>query len=147
MKTAHALPLLALLAAGCATPPPPPAPPANPMAQQTTYKGTLPCADCSGIENQLVLYRDQNGQPTRYQLTQNYIGGKSNLTVIDRGDWKIMPDSQKQAQGLDEIYVLSPEDPNSRRLFLHNAANAIELLDQEGSRIDSKLNYTLLQSQ
>lgn len=145
MKLRYTLPLLTLIAAGCSTPAPAPAPaPAKPLAQQTQWKGTLPCADCAGIEYRLTLYRDQYDQPTRYQLTEHYLNGKAALTVIERGDWKVMPDSLKQAKGLDEVFVLSPNDPNSRRLFLHNAANAIELLDKEGSRIESKLNYTLL---
>ena len=33
--------------------------PVNPTAQQITYSGMLPCADCSGIRTTLTLYRDQ----------------------------------------------------------------------------------------
>ena len=32
--------------------------PVNPTAQQITYSGMLPCADCSGIRTTLTLYRD-----------------------------------------------------------------------------------------
>jgi copper homeostasis protein (lipoprotein) len=131
-----------LLADGCATHKAPSVP-INPVAQQATFEGTLPCADCSGIHNTLLLYRDQYGHPTRYQLTEKYLGGKGNLIVIERGDWEIKADSDHQAKGLDEIFVLSPQAPNSRRLFLHDNDNSVELLDQDGSLIDSGLDYTL----
>lgn len=142
MKTLLGLACASLLLAGCATQAP--APEVNMLAQKNTFKGTLPCADCSGIENTLVLYRNNKGLPTRYELTEKYLGGKQALTVIERGDWVIQPDSLKQADGLDEVFVLSPKDANSRRLFLHNAANAVKLLSRDGSLPQSKLNYTLM---
>lgn len=142
MKTLLGIACSALLLAGCASHAP--APETNALAQKATFKGTLPCADCSGIESTLVLYRNKQGQPARYQLTEKYLGGKQALTVIERGDWVIKPDSLKQAKGLDEVFVLSPKDANSRRLFLHNADNAVKLLSRDGSLPQSKLNYTLI---
>lgn len=117
----------------------------NPLAQQTAWKGTLPCADCVGIEFKLVLYRNDQGEPTRYQLSRHYLGGKENLAERDRGDWEIRKGSFKQSGGSLDVYVLSPDDPNSRLLFLRSADNAIELLGDDGSRSDVKLNYTLLE--
>lgn len=130
-----------LLLAGCASNPEPRLP-LQPLAQKTTYIGTLPCADCSGIKNTLVLYRDQYDQPTRYQLTQDYIDADNNLTVIDRGEWSIKPATNLRK----EIFVLSPDLPQSRKLFLHKAANAVEQLSQDGSLSQSGLNYTLIET-
>ena len=33
------------------------------------YKGVLPCADCNGIETELILYKDQT-----YTITRKYLG-------------------------------------------------------------------------
>lgn len=33
------------------------------------YKGVLPCADCKGIETELILYKDQT-----YTITRKYLG-------------------------------------------------------------------------
>ena len=40
------------------------------------YKGILPCADCKGIETEIVLYADQT-----YRLTRKYLG--KSTRVID----------------------------------------------------------------
>src|SRR6476661_4964242 len=47
-----------------------------------TYKGTLPCADCPGIETSLELTEDFN-----YTLTTNY-KGKNNKPVESRGTFR-----------------------------------------------------------
>ncbi len=138
MKRILGLLLVPLLLVGCASQPEQKVT-INPVYQHSTYKGTLPCADCAGIQNTLVLYRDQFGTPTRYKLTEKYIGGSENLTVINHGDWKI-----KQVKGQDEIFVLSAKDPQSRKQFAHTAVNAIELRGDNGQPAQSNLNYTLL---
>lgn len=52
-----------------------------------TYQGTLPCADCEGIQLQLVL--QDNG---RYRRRMSYTG-KSTLPKEDSGNWQIQHDS------------------------------------------------------
>ena len=113
--------------------------PPNLLATKTTYRGTLPCADCAGIQNTLVLYQNEKGETSRYQLMQKYIGGEA-LTVIERGDWQTRQDT------LGQIIVLSPNDPDASQQYLHNAANAIELLGRDGKPAESGLNYTLMKA-
>lgn len=117
--------------------------PRNPLAEQALYKGTLPCADCDGIEVSLVLYRDGQQQPSRYQLTERYLGNHTNLTVINRGDWEKIANGFRSDGRTQEVYSLSPDDPNSHRLFLPVSDTQLELLGEDGSRHDNSQPYTL----
>ncbi|MDX1805300.1 MAG: copper resistance protein NlpE N-terminal domain-containing protein [Alcanivorax sp.] len=141
-KTIAVVAMLSGLAlAGCQSAPPPE--PANPTAQKTTYSGMLPCADCSGIRTTLVLYRDQFANPTRFELREEYLKGSTvTLSAIERGDW----DSTSKVRGTTEyrIFTINPQDPSGKRQYLKDAVNAIEMLDKDGKRIDSNLNYRLL---
>ena len=117
--------------------------PVNPTAQQITYSGMLPCADCSGIRTTLTLYRDQFDNPTRFQLREEYMNGSNVATsAIERGDWEqtIRLQDNKQL----EVYTINPGDPDSDRHFLRDAVNAVELLDENGELIESNLYYRLL---
>lgn len=116
----------------------------QPLAQKTVYQGTLPCADCAGIKNTLTLYRDSNNTPTRYKLVEQYLEGKGNLTIIYHGDWQLHADAADKSEGLNQRVVLSKSDPKSKRIFLHDADNTLELLGEDGKPADSGLNYELV---
>lgn len=45
-----------------------------------TYKGTVPCADCEGIETTISIDTDSN-----YTLTLNYLGKKDAVMVEKKG--------------------------------------------------------------
>lgn len=131
--------LSAVFLAACSAAPVQPELPPNPLASKVTYKGTLPCADCAGIQNTLVLYQNEKSEPSRYQLTQKYIGREA-YTVVERGDW------QTAESELGNIIVLSPNDPEGTYQYLQSATNALEQLGQDGKLAESGLNYTLLKS-
>ncbi len=117
--------------------------PVNPTAQQITYSGMLPCADCSGVRTTLTLYRDQFDNPTRFHLREEYMNGSKVATsAIERGDWSQTTRMQDNKQM--EVYTINPSDPDSDRQFLRDAVNAVELLDENGNPIESNLNYRLL---
>ena len=46
----------------------------NSIEWDGVYKGVLPCADCSGIETELVLFKDQT-----YTITRKYLGKGSTI--------------------------------------------------------------------
>lgn len=74
--------------------------------QQKAYKktqifaGTIPCADCGGIEQQLILKGDSAGI---YQLRETYLQATEDgdEVLISSGEWI------RQKKGSEEIYYLS----------------------------------------
>lgn len=55
----------------------------NSLDYEGTYKGTLPCADCSGIETTITI--DRNGNFTR---TMKYLGKGDGNEFKDSGKYK-----------------------------------------------------------
>lgn len=51
------------------------------MQSASIYKGTLPCADCTGIETTLILYSDNT-------YKEVYIYRDRNQQFIEKGTWK-----------------------------------------------------------
>src|SRR5579872_1958374 len=81
------------------------------------YAGTLPCADCSGIQTTLSLKGNH-----AYSLKLVYIGRNTSFTEI--GSW------QQEEKNNMQVYVLQNEnqtsyyeriDPNTLRLLTNNA--------------------------
>ncbi|WP_206412952.1 copper resistance protein NlpE, partial [Lysobacter enzymogenes] len=95
-----------------------------------TFRGTLPCADCSGIDTQLALKADGS-----YALDESYQGKKDGAFKGD-GTWTA-EDNGKRVR----------LDPNSKsendRLFEIVSKDEIRMLDTEGKKIDSQLDYSL----
>ena len=116
------------------------------------YKGTLPCADCSGLETVLRLYAKGKFDTTYafYVRTQTYRGAPhGDVTYSDRGDWAVL-----RGDATDEnatVYQLNPDNgSSSESLLLKENGNALVQLDRDQKPIDSKVNLTLrrvLQSQ
>jgi len=95
-----------------------------------TFSGTLPCADCSGIDTQLQLKADGS-----YALDESYQGKKDGNFKGD-GTWTAEENGKRVRL-----------DPNSKteqdRLFEIASKDEIRMLDTEGKAIDSQLNYSL----
>ncbi len=122
------------------------APPSEPPAAQTPeapailgiYEGTLPCADCGGIQTELMLYADG----ARYALKQTYLATKDgDRTVESAGSWTTERGHGGDANAV--VYVIDPGDPTNTRRFLVTSDRTIELLDKDGKRITSEVNHTL----
>ncbi|RZJ28311.1 MAG: META domain-containing protein, partial [Flavobacterium sp.] len=94
-----------------------------------TYKGTLPCADCSGVETSLELTEDFN-----YTLTTKY-KGKSDKPVETKGTFR---------WSNDETSIVLENIKNAPNRFLV-ADNSLTQLDMSGKKIEGKLasNYIL----
>ncbi len=98
-----------------------------PWKLPATFSGTLPCADCPGIEVTLTLRADGT-----YYEHFKYVD--RNSQYAETGKWAVQNDG--------------------KRLVLHGEKNAVEQwtvagtdelrkLDADGKEIDSKLNFTL----
>lgn len=98
-----------------------------------TFTGTLPCADCPGIETRLVLAADGT-----YAITESY-QERSAPELKGDGTWTVEEDDQRLRL-----------DPNSKsdndRLFAILSLDEIRQLDAEGKPIDSTLPYNLRRS-
>lgn len=102
---------------------------AHGLALPATFRGTLPCADCPGIEYHLDIWNEKQGYALRriflerdhaeVEMGRWFVDPSRNALVLEgngnvRSEWKITPDQE------------------------------IRLLDQEGQPIDSELPYTLV---
>ena len=89
-----------------------------------TYKGTVPCASCEGIETTLTLNSDQT-----YKLTTNYLGLNDALEQEDTGvfTW----DESGSIITLERV----SNGPNQYKV----GENRIWQLDMKGNRITGDL--------
>lgn len=92
------------------------------------YKGNLPCADCSGITETLILAKD--GSYIREDLYQ----GKSTNPFQVQGKWqKINAD----------ILKLTASDSTDQSYLQIQANGDLQMLDDNLQKIDSPFNQTL----
>ncbi|MGH8073215.1 MAG: copper resistance protein NlpE [Lysobacter sp.] len=95
-----------------------------------TFSGTLPCADCPGIDTTLVLNPDGT-----YDINEAYQDSESVVAKMD-GTWTVEADDQ-------QIRL----DPNSKseqdRLYAITSNDEITQLDLEGKPAESGLDYSL----
>lgn len=76
------------------------------------FFGVLPCADCSSINETLLLYA--KGSPelvaSRYQLQMDYLGARGgNKTMQESGEWTILRGTRDDPDAI--VYQLNPEKP------------------------------------
>jgi copper homeostasis protein (lipoprotein) len=98
-----------------------------------TFAGTLPCADCPGIDTHIVLAADGT-----YAITESY-QERSAPELKGDGTWTVEENNQRLRL-----------DPNSKsdndRLFAILSNDEIRQLDMEGKPIESSLPYNLKRS-
>lgn len=92
-----------------------------------SYSGTLPCADCPGIDYRLNLFADKS-----YYLQLHYQDSGDNATFYQLGQWQQQP---------GQLRLLS-DSPQQTAFKIERDGN-ISLLDQEYTLINSPLNYEL----
>lgn len=88
-----------------------------------SYKGTLPCASCEGIDTELVLKDDGS-----YQLTEDYKGGKEALKETVSGKFTWLP-------GGSVVQLDAAAD--QRQYFV--AEGEIRHLDADGKEVTGEL--------
>ncbi|MEO8727585.1 MAG: DUF333 domain-containing protein [Acidobacteriaceae bacterium] len=104
------------------------------------FEGTLPCADCEGIDTRLALYAKgpfDNADAT-YRLTLTYMGRKSHFTQT--GAWTILRGMPGNPDAT--LYQLDPGKPNAAS-YLRVGEDELKQLDHHQHIIDSKLNFSL----
>lgn len=96
----------------------------NSLDWQGTYQGTLPCADCEGIDATVVLNDDST-----YEITYKYLGREDNI-YRERGEF-----TWDDAGG--KITMSNQENPNSGAYLV--GENQLIQLDGDGNRIEGDL--------
>ena len=95
-----------------------------------TFSGTLPCADCPGIDTTLVLNPDGT-----YEINEAYQDSDGVVAKMD-GTWTVEADDRHVRL-----------DPNSKseqdRLYAITSNEEITMLDLEGNPVESGLDYSL----
>ncbi len=107
-----------------------PAGPATAIALPATFAGSLPCADCEGIDTTLTLEADY-----RYRLRSRYLGkAPGEETFVEVGRFAISDAGTRLALhgGRDGPAV-----------FAIQGGGRLARLDVAGQAINSELNYTL----
>jgi uncharacterized lipoprotein NlpE involved in copper resistance len=126
-------------------------PPAAPEAAQATapfligvYAGTLPCADCTGIDTRLTLYAtspQRTGDGT-FELSETYLGTRDGDRRFDaRGRWTILRGNPTDADAT--VYQLNFDNAIRTLYFLRIGDQALRLLDAEQREIRSTANHML----
>ena len=95
-----------------------------------TFSGTLPCADCAGIDSTLVLTADG-----KYHLTDAY-QDKDHSSFVSEGEYSL--------ESGGKILHLRPSNKDEYDgYYAIVSPTQLSMLDREGKAIASKLNYTL----
>ncbi|WP_264537964.1 copper resistance protein NlpE [Flavobacterium sp. N1736] len=117
----------------------------NSLNEATIYLGTLPCADCSGIETVLKIYQgDGTIESHKFELTSIY-KGKPSKNFVDHGNFNLERGLENDPDGT--IYVLNWDQPESRQIYygvFSHDSNKIYLLNNKREIIKSDLNYSLV---
>jgi copper homeostasis protein (lipoprotein) len=109
------------------------------------YKGTMPCADCSGLDTVLRLYAKGKFDTTYafYVRTQTYRGAPhGDVTFADRGEWTVLRGDAADPDAT--VYQLNPDDEqHSEALLVQEKGAALKQLDRDLKPIDTTMNVTL----
>ena len=102
------------------------------------FKGNIPCADCSGIEQRLVLKGDTLGV---YRLSEVYKNATDDGDghLVSRGEWKIV-----NKKGKSTLYIYQGHLGDSVRTACYEYSDKkLVQNDMDGEPIKSKWNYAL----
>lgn len=97
-------------------------------ATRTTYVGTFPCADCSGIQIKLIVYTNHS-----YELEQTYIG--RGAPYIETGTW------QQEAKNDIPLYILTSGKTTTYYAVVND--HTLQMLDTHANAIVSPFNTFL----
>lgn len=109
------------------------------LNETATFRGTLPCADCPGIETTLTLSNVPGMTEGTYVLKEQYLNQGNTETT---GKWVASVGNKKNPKAT--ILVLTPKDSTSLRNFLKVNVQELIMLDGNRNGIPSKQNLTLV---
>lgn len=103
------------------------------------YTGTLPCADCAGIDTELRLLNNPAAGYRRYVLKQTYKATREGDQVFwESGAWESVKSDQNR-----QLFRLLKDGNEQRGIFIEATERIIRMADEDGNLIESELNYSL----
>jgi len=119
------------------------APKATMAAPAGTFAGTLPCADCKGINTELVLNEGTSGSGRSFTMKQTYLGKPADKNVVvSSGKW-FLAKGNNQDPGAIMLQLIPTEGDTGMMYFVQVSDAEIKLLDRQQGEIKSKHNYSL----
>lgn len=114
-------------------------------SQVKTYKGVLPCADCSGRNTTLVL-KTSSSSPSQgtYEMTTIY-EGQDVEPLIEKGEW-----ITQRGDAVDPnatVIVLNPKSATDAQRFVVDKSNNLQQLDMNGKPLEIPNQNTSLMLQ
>ncbi len=107
-----------------------------------TYQGTIPCADCAGIQMELRLENKADKDEREYELLETYLDTPDgNREFKSSGTYKVEYGIKGEPGAL--LIILFDSNNSATHAFIQESNADLTLLDQERNRIVSDLNYTL----
>lgn len=127
---------LAATLAACGGPAPSTAPAAAAQARldvdgEIQWRGALPCADCDGIDAQLVLRRA--GDRTSYSLAETYRVSRQGARFVETGRWQ-----------RDGALLRLQGDATSTRVYALLPDGSLQARDLHGELLPNDAGETLL---
>lgn len=119
----------------------------SPTATETqfsvAYKGTLPCADCPGLDTEIILKKaNADSLDGTYIQKETYLERDVN-PIITEGTWKTIFSSYKGKQEI--ILEFNHGSPDNVSYFLKVDDNELKMLDKNKDEIVAPgLNFSLI---
>jgi hypothetical protein len=108
-----------------------------------TFTGTLPCADCQGIDTELILSGGTNGSARSYTMKQTYKGKPTDKSVVSSsGKWFVAKGNKQDPDAV--VLQLIPTAGNIDPMyFLQVSDKEVKLLNRQQEEIQSSHNHSL----
>ncbi len=104
------------------------------------FVGTIPCADCPGIETELTLTRKAaHTAEGSYHLRSTYL--ERGPPIESTGNWTMVRGTPQDENAT--VYELDPDQPGREQYFLKVGDDRVTMLDRDRNPIPSDLNFTL----
>lgn len=110
--------------------------------QTYTYEGLLPCADCEGINYQLVLQTISPDSVGTYVVNATYIGADNgkDKTFTEKGKTNVMKGTPSNPNAV--IIQLVGEDGETTN-FIAEGDSVLTMVGNDFKKAASKLNYSI----
>lgn len=103
-----------------------------------TYSGTLPCADCTGIDTSTTFHQDKT-----YSMKNTYIGTPNgNQEYTQTGRYELTTGTPFDAGAT--VIIVDPDRPTTRTYYWVETPTQIQQLDINKNKIPQPPNMTLI---
>ncbi|MEK7298655.1 MAG: copper resistance protein NlpE [Candidatus Margulisiibacteriota bacterium] len=105
------------------------------------YRGTMPCADCSGIDTTLTLNGDPHATQGTFTSRQVYMGGRNPRTVSTSGTWTMTHGYGNDPNAM--VYTLRSSS-NAAPMYYVESGGSLQMLDRNRQSMPNNgRNYRL----